>query len=180
MLHSYTNPTHHFAAFDLETTAKSPQSAHIVEWAVVVFTPNSITAHSSLVDPGVPIPAEASRIHGITDADIVAAPTTKQTLPRLLDLLAAQPLIVTYNGDEYDLAVLAAECRRHGFAMPQLHHIDVYGLAAPTSRLPQHRSGARSLATMAAQHNVPPGRGHRAVDDATATGLLFRRLVEKA
>ena len=179
MPHSYTNLTHHFAAFDLETTTKSPQSARIVEWAVVVFVADSApTTHSSLVDPGVPIPTEASRIHGITDADIVAAPTTKQMLPRLLDLLAAQPLIVTYNGDEYDLAVLAAECRRHGFVMPQLRHIDVYALATPTSRLPQHRSGARSLATMAAQHGVPTGRGHRAVDDATATGLLFRRLAE--
>ena len=178
MLHSYTNLTHHFAAFDLETTAKSPQSARIVEWAVVVFTLNNVTAHSSLVDPGVPIPAEASRIHGLTDADIVAAPTTKQMLPQLLDLLTAQPLIVTYNGDEYDLAVLAAECRRHGFVLPRLNHIDVYGLAAPTSRLLQHRSGARSLATMAAQHGIATGRGHRAVDDATATGLLFRQLVE--
>lgn len=171
--------THHFAAFDLETTAKSPQSARIVEWAVVIFVADSTpTTHSSLVDPSVPIPAEASRIHGITDADVVAAPTSKQTLPQLLGLLAAQPLIVTYNGDEYDLAVLAAECRRHGFVMPRLNHIDVYGLATPTSRLPQHRSGARSLATMAAQHGVPTGRGHRAVDDATATGLLFRRLAE--
>lgn len=172
--------THYFAAFDLETTAKSPQQARIVEWAVVVFNGDDIAPHSSRVDPGVHIPAEASRIHGIVDTDLLTAPTTVQSLPLLLNLLSAQPLIVTYNGDEYDLAVLAAECRRHDLTMPQLRHIDVYGLAAPTSRLPQHRSGARSLATMAHQHGVATGRGHRAVDDATATGLLFRRLVEKA
>lgn len=168
--------THHFAAFDLETTAKSPQQARIVEWAVVVFNGDDITTHSSRVDPGVHIPAEASRIHGIVDTDLLIAPTTAQSLPLLLDLLSAQPLIVTYNGDEYDLEVLAAECRRCGLTMPQLNLIDVYSLAASTSRLPLYRSGARSLSTMARQHSIEPGRSHSAVADATTTGRLFRRL----
>lgn len=177
MPHSYTNLTHHFAAFDLETTAKSPQQARIVEWAVAVFNGDDITQHSSRVDPGVHIPAEASSIHGITNNDLLTAPTTAQSLPLLLNLLSAQPLIVTYNGDEYDLEVLAAECRRCGLAMPQLNHIDVYSIAASTSRLPLYRSGARSLSTMAQQHGIEPERAHSAVADATTTGRLFRWLI---
>ena len=168
--------THHFAAFDLETTAKSPQQARIVEWAVVVFNGDDITSHSNRVDPGVHIPAEASRIHGITDNDLLTAPTTAQSLPLLLNLLIAQPLVVTYNGDEYDLEVLAAECRRCGLAMPVLNHLDIYSIAAATSRLPPYRSGARSLSTMAAQHGIETERSHSAVADATTTGRLFRRL----
>jgi DNA polymerase III epsilon subunit-like protein len=143
MPHSYTNLTHHFAAFDLETTAKSPQSARIVEWAVVVFTPDSIIAHSSLVDPGVPIPAEASRIHSITDADIVAAPTTKQTLPRLLDLLATQPLIVTYNGDEYDLAVLRFDAVAIGTLVRRAHRRRYGEAVASRSHAADTRQRAR-------------------------------------
>ena len=168
--------TYHFAAFDLETTAKSPQQARIVEWAVVVFDGDTITPHSSRVDPGVHIPAEASRIHGIRDCDLLTAPTTAQSLPLLLNLLTAQPLIVTYNGDEYDLKVLAAECRRCGLTMPPLNHLDIYSIAASTSRLPLYRSGARSLSTIAAQHGIETGRSHSAVADATTTGRLFRRL----
>ena len=168
--------TRHFAAFDLETTAKSPQQARIVEWAVVVFDGDTITPHSSRIDPGVHIPTEASRIHGIVDTDLLTAPTTAQSLPQLLNLLSAQPLVVTYNGEESDLKVLAAECRRCGLTMPWLKHLDIYSIAAATSRLPLYRSGARSLSTMAAQHGIETGRSHSAVADATTTGRLFRRL----
>lgn len=180
---SITTPTElsrSFAAFDLETTSKHPQHARIVEWAVVVFDVETITSHHSRVDPGVPLPIEASRIHSITEADLIAAPTSAQSLPKLLNLLAQQSLVITYNGDEYDLKVLAAECQRHGLTMPSLRHLDIYPIAAATSRLPEYRRGARTLSTISAQHGIAIGRSHCAADDARALGLLFRALIRTA
>lgn len=186
-----TQPT--FTVLDLETTGRYAADARIVEWAAVVFARSSngntptiwhTTPHYSRVDPGVAIPREATRIHGISDIDVVSSPGPATSLPQLLAHLIASPLIVTYNGDEYDLPCLRAECWRWGLgeryeaAQLRRRHVDVMPYAASTSRLPQYRRGARTLSTMAALHGVEGGVAHSAVADATTTGRLLLALVD--
>lgn len=138
---------------------------------------------STYVDPGEAIPVEASRIHGVYDHDVVAAPTTRQALPRILSSLR-HLVLVGYNILEYDLPVLRAECRRHDLGddfdvtMSSLKGlVDVMPWAARTTREPMYRRGARTLATMSARHGVEMGRAHSAVDDAQATGELMLALM---
>lgn len=65
------------AILDTEATGLPPGN-RIVEIAVVHLTlaPDEVpvVAYTSRVNPGVPIPADATRIHGITDADVASAP----------------------------------------------------------------------------------------------------------
>jgi len=42
---------------------------------------------STLVNPGVPIPADASKIHGITDSDVAGAPSLRELAPMISDLM---------------------------------------------------------------------------------------------
>lgn len=180
-----------FKAFDIESTSRYTRDARVVQWAVVGFELRGgawccdpLHRHVALVDPGVTIPQEATKIHGITDADVVAAPTTEQSLPWLLRLLEGA-VLVGYNVLEYDMEVLKAECRRHGLieqfnaTMFSLRAVvDVLPWAARTSLLPLYRKGARTLATMSRRHGVEAGRGHDAGDDATATGRLMLSLMD--
>ncbi len=63
------------AFVDLETTGTSPASDRIVEIAILKVQPDGTEDfRRKRVNPGVPIPAEATAIHGITDADVADEP----------------------------------------------------------------------------------------------------------
>lgn len=62
--------------FDTETTGLWPKKDRIVELAVVKLYPDGkVTEWDTLINPEMPIPAEASAIHGIHDHDVMDAPT---------------------------------------------------------------------------------------------------------
>ena len=59
---------------------------------------------NTLVRPVYPIPADATRIHGITNAHVSEAPTFAQIAEQLKTVLTGQNLII-YNAD-YDMRIL--------------------------------------------------------------------------
>ena len=89
---------------DTETTGLHDE-ARIVD--IAVATVSGKTLLDTLVNPGEPIPAEASAVHGITDADVADAPTFAQILPRLADALGGRRVLVYNLG--YDRARLRHE-----------------------------------------------------------------------
>lgn len=61
----------------------------------------------TLVNPGIPIPSEASAIHGITDDRVADAPLWTDVAGRVADLLGTADLVVAYHLP-YDLGILHA------------------------------------------------------------------------
>jgi len=56
---------------DLETTGKKVQTDRIVEISLLKLLPDGTNQiKTRRINPGIPIPAEATAIHGITDADV--------------------------------------------------------------------------------------------------------------
>lgn len=168
-------PTPRFTCLDFETTSQHVADARIVEAAVVDFTTNgdtNTTLHTR-IDPCIPIPPDATRIHGIRDVDVVTAPMPAATLPRLLHCITGTTL-VGYNIEAYDLEVLRNECVRHGLldaydaAMCTIRVVDVMAWAQTMARY-----GQRGLGQMCARFGVELGHAHSAVADATATGRLL-------
>ncbi len=71
------------AIFDLESTGVDTTKDRIVEIAVVRLNPDGTVERKPaegrrLINPGIPIPAEVTAIHGISDADVLDAPTFAQ------------------------------------------------------------------------------------------------------
>ena len=61
--------------FDIESTGVVPQRDRIVEIAVIKLFPDGRRQETvRRLNPGIPIPAGATAIHGITDADVADAP----------------------------------------------------------------------------------------------------------
>jgi DNA polymerase III subunit epsilon len=55
---------------DLVTTGRNVQTDRIVEISTLKLRPNrSHKTHNPRLNPGIPIPAQATAIHGITEAD---------------------------------------------------------------------------------------------------------------
>ncbi len=106
--------TRPLAVIDLETTGVNPQTDRIVEACVLKLLPaggkKQITRR---LNPGIPIPAEASAVHGIFDADVAGEPAFAAVAGSLMDLLDGCDLC-GFNIRRFDLRVLHAEFQRAG------------------------------------------------------------------
>lgn len=70
-----------FFIWDTETTGLNPEVDGVCEAACSLFREGEVIfSWSSLVNPGVPIPPEASAIHHLTDKHIAGAPTLEEAL----------------------------------------------------------------------------------------------------
>ena len=106
------------AVLDLETTGTDTKVDRIVEVSVLKLLPGGEHDHRTRrVNPGVPIPAEATAVHGISDDDVADMPTFRAIAPGLARYLDGCDLC-GYNILKYDLRLLAAEYHRAGVRFP--------------------------------------------------------------
>ncbi len=98
--------------FDLETTGVQIAKDRIVEIAILKILPNgSKESKCWLVNPTIPIPAETTAIHGITDEKIANEPTFKELAPEIAELIHNCDL-AGYNSNKFDIPLLAEEFLR--------------------------------------------------------------------
>lgn len=102
-----------FVLFDTETTGLG-YDARIVSIAIV--DPSGGTIIDTKVNPGEPIPADATAIHGITYDMVKDAPTFAEVYPAIFSALNGKPW-VAYNRS-FDLGMLSYECHSAGLPMP--------------------------------------------------------------
>lgn len=99
--------------FDLETTGINPVSDRIVEISWLKVNPNGKEECKTLrVNPGMPIPKEASDIHHITDSDVADCPTFKEVGKQIAKDIEGCDL-AGFNSNRYDIPLLAEEFLRN-------------------------------------------------------------------
>lgn len=102
------------AFFDLETTGIRIGKDRIVQVGIVrLMLDGTREAWSSLVNPGMPIPPEATAVHGITDADVAASPRLEDIAQEIIGHLAGCDLS-GFNVIRFDIPFLAEELLRVG------------------------------------------------------------------
>lgn len=168
--------------FDLETTGTDPREARIVTGAVIeVRAGEPMGRREWLADPGVPIPAEAVAVHGISSERAAAeGRPADQVADGIAGVLTAYwrtgVPVVAYNA-AFDLSLLAAELRRYG--LPSLRErlggidpapvIDPYTIDRSVDR---YRRGKRNLEAVCAEYGVILDSAHDATADALAAARL--------
>lgn len=102
------------AFLDLETTGLNPGKDRILELAVIRVSPNGdVEERVRRFHPGIPIPSEATAVHGITDDDIAQEPSFAARAKAIADFLDSCDL-AGFNLRRFDLPMLLAEFRRSG------------------------------------------------------------------
>lgn len=103
------------AFLDTETTGVDVQKDRVVEIAIEIHFPDGRAPERKVrrINPGVPIPADASAVHGITDADVAGEPTFRQVGVALRALLEPCDLI-GFGLRRFDVPLLVAEWKRVG------------------------------------------------------------------
>lgn len=141
---------------DTETT-DLPGS--IVEVAVVDCASGEVLL-DTLVNPPTPISPGATAVHGITDADVVDAPTWETVLPDLLRATEGRT-VLAYN-EAFDRGCVVDDCQRLGLKAGHL------GKRATWDCVMQARSDWEGMRSWLAL-----GGDHRALGDAqSALGVL--------
>lgn len=102
--------------FDLETTGVDKMNDRIVEIAMIKIGGGPEQRLHSLINPGIPIPAAASEVHGITDDMVKEAPTLKTMLPLIIGMIEGADL-GGYNSNMFDIPMLYVELMRNGYVM---------------------------------------------------------------
>ncbi len=98
--------------FDLETTGLDTERDRIVQFAFLKMTPErQKTEWMELVNPGIPIPQEASRVHHITDETVREAPPFQHFAPQIHTFLEDCDL-AGFNIARFDVPFLQAELKR--------------------------------------------------------------------
>jgi DNA polymerase-3 subunit epsilon len=119
--------TRPFAVLDLETTGINLASDRIVELAIVKIMPDGqVIKKRRLINPQMPIPVQASDIHGITDEMVKDAPAFKDIANETRQFLE-QCDLAGYNSNRFDWPMLMEEFLRSGldFDVSQRKMIDV-------------------------------------------------------
>lgn len=161
--------------FDLETTGTNIQTDRIVEISLVKLMPNgSVTSKTRRINPEMPIPAEASAIHHITDEDVAGEPTFRQIAASLASQLSGCD-IAGFNSNRFDIPLLDQEFHRVGmdFDFSKAKFIDVQTI--------YHKKEPR---TLIAAYRYYCGKdlaekAHSALADTTATMEVLLAQLEK-
>ncbi|MGQ0544322.1 MAG: exonuclease domain-containing protein [Betaproteobacteria bacterium] len=161
------------AIVDLETTGTHAAADRITEIAVLeVEGPDVVSAWSTLVNPGRPIPAEIQALTGI-DAQMVArAPCFAELAEALYERLAGR-VLVAHNA-RFDYGFLRREFDRAGLR----YHARTMCTVRLSRRLypgePRH-----DLDSVISRHGIDCRARHRALGDADALLQFLRRAVDE-
>ncbi|MDT0328792.1 DEDD exonuclease domain-containing protein [Nocardiopsis lambiniae] len=168
-----------FVVLDLETTGTSATNSRITEvGAVRVRDGEVVEEFTTLVDPGILIPAEITLLTGITQSMVATAPPMEEVLPKVLAFLTAEAgsALVAHNAP-FDVGFLKAACERHGVEWPAPPVVDTLRLARAV--LPPGQTRNHRLGTLAAFFGSPVTPNHRALDDARATVTVLNGLIDR-
>ena len=160
--------------FDIESTGTTPRKDRIIELAAVKLMPDGTEISKCwLMNPGVKIPPETTKIHGITDEIVKDCPTFKDRAREIFAFFEDCDLS-GFNADRFDIPCLEEEFARVGknFAPSSRRHVDVQRI--------YHRMEPRDLSAAVRFYLGRDHTGaHGAEADAMATLEVLKAQMEK-
>lgn len=171
-----------FVVVDLETTGGRTADSGITEiGAVKVRGGQTLGEFRTFVNPGMPIPPFIAVLTGITELDVVHAPSTGEAISSFLEFSGFEnnedrPILVAHNAG-FDVSFLKQACDQNGYVWPKPVVLDTVNLARRILRGAEVRN--KKLGTLAQYFNSPTSPTHRALDDARATVHVLHGLIER-
>lgn len=158
--------------FDTETTGVRADKDRIVE--IAAYDPTQDRSFATLVQPGAPIPQEASKIHGITDEMVQSAPLFSVAGAAFIEFCGPNAVLIAHNGEAFDKPFLEQEFARHKLSMPSWPLIDTLKWSRKyRPDLPKH-----SLQHLREVYGISANQAHRALDDVITLYKVFSQMID--
>lgn len=178
--------------FDLETTGVDPFTALPVSYSFVFshINEDGVRIYDDddyhVVDPGIPIPADAAAIHGITDEILISLKPLGGVIEldkaiywiglRLL-WAAKKGIPIVGMNIAYDLTIIATQLRLldgPGLFLPNV--LDIYVI---DKFIDKYRKGSRKLSALCKHYGISTKKLHNASSDALATIMILETMLDR-
>ena len=164
-----------YVVFDLETTGISVYKDEVVEIsAVKVADGKVIDEFSTLVNPGMPIPPDASSVNGITDDMVEDAPKFEKALKDFLDF-AGDDVLVGHNIQSFDMKFICRDALKFYGKTVGNDFVDTLKIAQ--AYLPELRH--HTLTDLACHYHIDAAGAHRALNDCRMNQKVFECLAKE-
>jgi DNA polymerase-3 subunit epsilon len=172
------------AVFDTETTGIAPETTRIVQAHVSLLdhTGSVVEGRDWLIDCGIDIPEQATRVHGITTERMraegaPAAESIQEIVAYLGEFFAQGVAVVAYNAS-YDFTILDREAKRYELT-PLDRPRPIVDPLVIDRQLDKYRKGVRNLVANAELYGVILENAHDASADAIAAGRVAQAIAAK-
>jgi len=162
---------------DVETTGFG-DSARLVEVAAIGYKFDGLhlsqIKFESLINPGIPIPEAATKVHNITDEMVKDAPSESEVMEKLAEFLQNVNSLVAHNAD-FDRTQIANAFARSNKPFP---FADRFKCSLQLARRKQLPIASNKLTDVANYLGYTNENAHRAYDDALCALYVWGRLVQ--
>ncbi len=158
--------------YDTETTGIKPDQDRIIELAA--YDPVKQTTFVQLINPGIPIPPDATAIHKITDEMVSQAPSFDKAAQEFIQFCEGEAILIAHNNDTFDYLFLKYEFQRWGLNLPVWRFLDSLKWARRyRPDLPRH-----TLQNLREIYGIPANNAHRALDDVMVLHQVFSHMTD--
>jgi DNA polymerase-3 subunit alpha (Gram-positive type) len=164
-----------FVVIDIEATSLPAPKNRMTEFAAVLVADGEIMGeYSTLVNPGIRIPAYVKKITGINDEMVKEAPPFENLADEVVELIGER-VIVAHNS-QFDVGLLNSELERaKGFRLENKSICTVKLARKLQPGLDKYRLG-----DVARYFDIDIEERHRALADAMAAAKILLRLLDIA
>lgn len=160
--------------FDLETTGINVAKDRIVEISILKVFPNGNKESKTIrVNPEIPISAEATSVHGISNEDVANEPTFGEIAPQIWEMMKDSDL-AGYNSNRFDIPLLVEEFIRNNIEFDLKNHRFVDVQVIFFKKEPRDLSSAYKFYCDKILENA-----HSAKADVEATYEIFKAQIKK-
>jgi DNA polymerase-3 subunit epsilon len=158
--------------YDTETTGIKSDRDRIIE--IAAYDPLHNRRYESFINPGTPIPPDATAIHHITDEMVASAPSFKDVAVEFSAFCEGDVVLIAHNNDSFDYHFLNNEFKRASLNLPPWKFLDSLKWARRyRPDLPRH-----TLQFLREIYNIPANNAHRAMDDVIVLHNLFQQMID--
>lgn len=159
--------------YDTETTGIRTDKDRIIELAA--YDPEKNRSFQRLINPGCPIPPEATAIHHITNEMVSTAPSFKDVMCEFIEFCEGEVVLIAHNNDSFDYPFLRHESARHELSLPDMWKtLDSLKWARRyRPDLPRH-----TLQFLRETFGLASNNAHRALDDVVILHQVFSLLTD--
>lgn len=163
-----------YAVVDIETTGLKASRDRITEIAIVLMEGETVVeTFESLVNPECYIPGGITELTGITQEMVEHAPKFYEIARKIVEL--TESAIFVGHNVRFDYSFVKAEFSRLGFTYTRKNLCTVRLSRKIFPGLPSY-----SLGSLIYQMDIPVNARHRALEDATATAEILKRILNRS
>ena len=158
--------------YDTETTGVKAERDRIIE--IAAYDPVLNRTFEKLINPGIPIPAEATAIHNISNEMVQDKPDFSVVGKEFIEFCEGDVVLIAHNNDGFDMHFLRHEFGRHDLEMPKWAFLDTLKWARRyRPDLPRH-----TLQFLREIYQIAANNAHRALDDVVVLHQVFSYMID--